>query len=124
MDNKSNGSLITSVKSYDNAELLKKAIFSENRNKSGIYRWTNNLNKNTYVGSGADLAKRIGDYYNESELIRNPRPIHLALLKYKHNNFTLEILEHCFKDKLIEREQYYLDLLNLNITYWNMLILC
>lgn len=28
MDNKSNGSLITPVKSYDNAELLKKAIFS------------------------------------------------------------------------------------------------
>ena len=28
MDNKSNGSLITPVKSYDNAELFKKAIFS------------------------------------------------------------------------------------------------
>nr|ATI20269.1 GIY-YIG endonuclease [Juglanconis sp.] len=63
-------------------------------------------------GSGANLAKRIGDYYNESELVRNPRPIHLALLKYGHNNFTLEILEYCSKDMLIEREQYYLDLLN------------
>ena len=88
MNNMSNDSLISPVKSYDNAESLKTTIFSENRNKSGIYRWTNNLNKNTYVGSGANLAKRIGDYYNESELIRNPRPIHLALLKYKHNNFS------------------------------------
>lgn len=72
----------------------------------------NNLNGNTYVGSGANLAKRIGDYYNQSELVRNPRPIHLALLKYEHNNFTLEILEYCSKNILIEREQYYLDLLN------------
>jgi len=111
INNKSNGSLISPVKSYDNAELLKTTIFSENRNKSGIYRWTNNINKNTYVGSGVNLAKRIGDYYNESELIRNPRPIHLALLKYKHNNFSLDILEYCSKDKLIEREQYYLDIL-------------
>ena len=66
------------------------------------------------MGSGVNLAKRIGDYYNQSELVRNPRPIHLALLKYGHNNFTLEILEYCAppatKDMLIEREQYYLDL--------------
>lgn len=103
---------ISPIKKYDNAEALKTIIFSENRNKSGIYRWINNLNGNTYVGSGANLAKRIGDYYNQSELVRNPRPIHLALLKYEHNNFTLEILEYCSKDMLIEREQYYLDLLN------------
>lgn len=35
-----------------------------------------------------------------------------ALLKYGYNNFTLDILEYCSKDLLIEREQYYLDLLN------------
>lgn len=103
---------ISPIKKYDNAEASRTIIFAENRNKSGVYRWINNLNVNTYVGSGADLAKRIGDYYNQSELVRNPRPIHLALLKYGHTNFTLEILEYCSKDILIEREQYYLDLLN------------
>lgn len=39
--------------------------------------------------------------------MRNPRPIKDALLKYGHNNFTLEILEYCSKAKLIEKEQYY-----------------
>ena len=106
---------ISPEKKYDNAEALKTTIFSENINKSGIYCWINNLNKNTYVGSGVKslwrTAKRVGDYFNESELVRNPRPIHLALLKYGHTNFTLEILEYCSKDMLIEREQYYLDLL-------------
>lgn len=120
---------ISPIKKYDNAQSLKTIIFApsvqtqgsgpgskdENRNKCGIYSWINNLNGNTYVGSGANLAKRMGDYFNQSELVRNPRPIHLALLKYEHNNFTLEILEYCSKDMLIEaraREQYYLDLLN------------
>lgn len=63
------------------------------------------------MGSGINLAKRIGDYFKISELERNTRPIHLALLKYKHSNFTLEILEYCEKDKLLEREQYFIDLL-------------
>lgn len=89
---------------------MKSIIIKENRNKSGIYRWVNNTNNNSYVGSGINLAKRIGDYYKKSELTRNPRPINFALLKYKHNNFTLEIIEYCSKEKLLEREQYYIDL--------------
>jgi len=92
---------------------MKSRIIKENRNKSGIYRWVNNTNNNSYVGSGINLSKRIGDYYKKSELMRNPRPINFALLKYKHKNFTLEIIEYCSKEKLLEREQHYLDLLKL-----------
>lgn len=99
------------VKYYENALLSKNVIFTENKNKSGIYRWVNKLNNNTYVGSGLDLSKRVGDYYNKSELLRNSRPIHAALLKYGYENFSLEILEYCRADDLIVREQYYLDLL-------------
>lgn len=100
------------VKCYDNALLNKKSILIENKNKSGVYRWVNKLNNKTYVGSGLNLFKRIGDYYKESELKRNPRPIHAALLKYGYENFKLEILEYCRADELIVREQFYLDLLN------------
>ena len=68
-------------------------------------------NNNTYVGSGLDLSKRVGDYYKISELSRNLRPIHAALLKYGYENFNLEILEYCRADELVAREQYYLDLI-------------
>lgn len=58
-----------------------------------------------------DLSKRLLSYYNLSELERNSRPIKDALLKYGHENFILAILEYSTKDNLLEREQYYLDLL-------------
>jgi group I intron endonuclease len=38
--------------------------------------------------------------------------IYKALLKYDHSGFKLEILEYCEPGNCIEREQYYLDLLN------------
>lgn len=107
-----NKGLIAPVKSYDNALLNKNNIVLENKNKPGIYRWINKLNNNTYIGSGLDLSKRIKEYLNISELKRNPRPIHAALLKYGYENFLLEIIEYCRADELIKREQYYLDLLN------------
>ena len=34
-----------------------------------------------------------------------------ALIKYGYSNFILEILEYCDVSALLEREQYYLDLL-------------
>lgn len=36
--------------------------------------------------------------------------IYKALLKHKHSKFSLEILEYCPKEKLLEREQYFIDL--------------
>jgi group I intron endonuclease len=63
-------------------------VLKDNRDQSGVYRWVNNLNGKTYVGSGVNLAKRLSSYYNKNELSRNPRPILDALLKYGYNNFT------------------------------------
>lgn len=103
--------LVSPVKFYENAEVFKDEVLKDNRDQSGVYRWVNNLNGKTYVGSGVNLAKRLGSYYNKKELSRNPRPILDALLKYGYNNFTLEILEYCPKTILLEREQFYLDLL-------------
>lgn len=38
--------------------------------------------------------------------------IYRSLLKHGYSNFGLEILEYCSSDKLIEKEKYYIKLLN------------
>lgn len=103
--------LVSPVKIYDNSEEFRITLLEENKDKSGIYRWINKVNGNTYIGSAVNLEKRIRSYFNIKELSRNPRPIKDALLKYGHKNFTLEILEYCDKTAVIHREQFYLDLL-------------
>lgn len=104
---------ISPIKSYNNALELKKLIIDENKHKSGVYLWRNNVNNLIYVGSAVNLAVRLARYYHKSELNKGvkPRPIHAALLKYGHSNFTLEILEYCSKDSLMVRENYYFRLL-------------
>jgi hypothetical protein len=61
--------------------------------------------------------RRLQSYLNknflERELKTNYSIIYKALLKYEYKNFKLEILEFCEAPILMEREQYYLDSLNL-----------
>jgi group I intron endonuclease len=103
------------VKQYVNADLNKHLILSENHQLSGIYKWENNMTKEIYIGSAIHLKKRLIEYYRPSYLTHPTRGrsiICYALIKYGFSNFNLEILEYCSKEELIEKEQYYLDLLN------------
>lgn len=97
---------------YDNADINKLQAIKENSAKSGVYRWTNKINGNTYVGSSINLAKRFGNYYNFSYIDKSKMLISKALIKYGYSNFSLEILEYCDSSKVVSREQHYIDLLN------------
>lgn len=101
---------------YTNTDTQKELIFKDNKGKPGVYRWINNLNGNSYVGSSGNLAKRFRDYLNISFLERNIKKnkskIYLAILKYGNSAFSLEILEYCELSNIIEREQFYINLLN------------
>lgn len=98
---------------YSNCELEKSRIFSDNKNKSAVYRWVNNIDNKTYVGSSINLAVRLHKYYSIKHLTKYKTPIHNALLKYGFENFTLEIIEYCEEGiNPTVREQYYFGLLN------------
>ena len=75
----------------------------------GIYRWVNNLNGKTYIGSSNNLSVRFYTYYSLRSLAKSNRPMERALLKYGFSNFSLEILEYCNLNNLLKREQYYLN---------------
>lgn len=110
------------IKEYKNAELQRLEILLENKNKSGVYRWTNLKNNKSYIGSAKNLSKRLNTYFSLSYLKRcdYKSKIYSALLKYGHLNFKLEILEYCDNVSILnknylsdweEKEQFYINLL-------------
>ena len=105
---------IIPIKSYSNAEADKAKILKDNKNKAGIYRFTNLINGKRYVGSALDLSKRLLFYYSASKinsaLQQGKSYICSAIIKYGLKDFSIEILEYCEPDKLLVREKYYIDL--------------
>jgi len=100
---------------YINAKESEALVIEENKGKSGIYRWTHLITGKSYVGSSNDLKQRFTTYYSNKDmrnrLKRSRSIIYRAILKYGRDNFSLDILEYCKKNVLLEREQYYIDLL-------------
>jgi hypothetical protein len=59
------------IKTYLNAYIEKSIIFSDNKSKSGVYRWVNLVNKKCYIGSAINLTNRFHQYYSNNYLFRN-----------------------------------------------------
>ena len=99
-------------KFYPNSDTCKEKIFLENKNKSGIYMWKNNLNNKRYIGSAVDLSNRLSFYYSakamENSLKNSQSYIYNAILKYGYSNFSFTILEYCEPEQCLEREDFYL----------------
>lgn len=57
------------ISTYYNTDVQKKQILVENKGKSGIYRWKNLINGNTYIGSSIDLRIRFSNYFNVNYLV-------------------------------------------------------
>lgn len=112
-----NKKLLVPILSYSDPYEKKKLILKENRGKAGIYKWTHKESGKHYIGSSVNLSKRIGDYLNlhylNKEIVKSESCIYKSILKYGHSNFILDIIEYCEhnKDILLNREQYYIDLL-------------
>lgn len=79
-------------------------------NNSGVYEIINLINNNRYIGSSNNLTRRIK--YHLSTLRHNKhfnKHLQLAWNKYGENNFKINIIEYCYEDILIKREQFYID---------------
>jgi group I intron endonuclease len=104
---------VVPILKYDNADLSKKKAVKENKGRSGVYRWKNNITGKCYVGSSVFLGRRLINYFS-FEYIADPKRnmlINKALIKYGYSNFSLDILEYCEPCLVVTREQYYIDLL-------------
>lgn len=90
---------------------------------SGIYCIENNINNKVYIGSAINLKRRLGKHFSELKHNKHGN-IKLQRFYNKYRNFvilTYKILEYCEPINLIKREQYHLnlhnieDLFNINI---------
>lgn len=79
---------------------------------SGIYKWKNIGNGKIYIGSAINLYNRKQVHLHLLKTQKHQLKFQNAWNKYGKNNFVFKIIELVAnKSKLIEREQYYLDIL-------------
>lgn len=80
-------------------------------NNSGIYSIINKQNGKRYIGSAVNLKRRINEHKNRlNKNKHNNRYLQNAWNKYGKQSFIFEILEYTSKEKLIEIEQWWLDI--------------
>lgn len=80
---------------------------------SGIYKITNLLTEDFYIGSSIDVNNRWRQHKNTAKVGSLRSHLHSAIRKYGVQNFVFEVIEQCPLDRrfLAIREQYYIDTL-------------
>ncbi len=80
--------------------------------KSGIYKILNTKNGKCYIGSAVYLISRLNTHKSNLRNKKHPsKHLQASWNKYGGWFFEFIILERCEKDKLAEREQFYIDTL-------------
>lgn len=75
-----------------------------------IYKIVNTTNGKIYVGSAVNFRKRKNLHLkNLRDGNHGNKHLQLAFKKYGLDNFVFEIIELCFRENLLEREQFYID---------------
>lgn len=80
--------------------------------KSGIYQIKLKEDGRSYIGSAVNIAARWVAHKRSARLYPTTgQVISRAVAKYGVNNFEWIVLEYCETERLIDREQYWLDLI-------------
>ena len=89
-------------------EMIKRVL--EGRAPSGIYKITRLKTGEIYIGKSTDIKKRWGEHsktaYGVGTIAHST--LHTTIKKDGIQNFTFELLEEVPKDKLTEREKYWI----------------
>lgn len=85
---------------------------------TGIYIIKNTINNLVYIGQAYNIERRwkvhyaIGKKDCSTKYVEYNNQIHTAMRKLGRENFYLEVLEECEKEKLNEREKYWIKYYN------------
>ena len=84
-----------------------------------VYMLTNKINGKQYIGSTFNLKNRI-KYYKYNHKYMTNASLKLDIEKYGFDNFDVQILEQATRDKLRDREKYYIQKYDLINNGYNM----
>lgn len=79
--------------------------------KTGIYKITNKINGNAYIGLSVDIENRWKSHktrYKDATNKEYDKVLYQAFRKYGIENFDFEIIEECDISELQEREKYWI----------------
>lgn len=84
------------------------------RNKiCGVYKITNIINGNFYIGASVDIRGMYSIHLNRHVgKFKDSHNFYKEIYEYGKENFELEILKLCDRSELLINEQYYYDILN------------
>ena len=84
--------------------------------KCGIYKITNLISNQAYIGQSVDIASRFKQHIKCGLGIDAPasNKLYKSMIEDGVWNFSFELLEECSKDKLNERESFWIDLYQTN----------
>jgi len=79
---------------------------------AGVYRVNNLVNGESYIGSSSLLVQRMNQHFNANFNGASNTNLQNAMREFGIQWFSFEILEHCAKENLLEREQFWIDLID------------
>lgn len=95
----------------------------EGKNICGIYKITNLNTNQAYIGKSVDLKKRWTEHVRSSLGLGTiaKTKFHNILYDLGIENFSFEVLEECEREKLTEKEKFWIDFFNSKIVGYNSL---
>jgi GIY-YIG catalytic domain/NUMOD1 domain len=109
-DIENNTKLIEFVKEYSDIENNTKLICQENKDKTGVYLFTNTSSGNIYCGRSKNLGRRLREHLSLKYNLRvKCILISKAFVKWGYKPFKLAILEYCNEDMVRAREQFFIE---------------
>lgn len=87
-------------------------LILQDKTKCGIYKITNLITNECYVGQSVDVYKRWNDHCKCGLGIDTPpgNKLYKAIQEYGLDNFTFELLTECKQAELNEKERYFISL--------------
>ena len=91
-------------------------IILQDKTKCGIYKITNIMTDECYIGQSNDIYRRWNDHCKCGLGIDTPagNKLYQSMIQYGLENFTFELLTECSQSELNEKEKYFIELYQAN----------